>query len=237
MKEDKNRNAVGPAAGITVYQLRVTLRDVSPLVWRRLLVRGDTTIAQLHDVLQIAMGWEDLHLQQFLIHGKSYGVYHDGGITFADDPSQVCLADFRLRKGERFLYEYDFGDWWQHDIRLEQVRPLDERQDYPVCTAGHGACPPEDCGGPAGYAFFLQEHRPWAPPDDVDEAMDLLAQRLRAWWQGGPRPTEADDEFVEALDRLGDWLDEIPQAFRRRQVNTALRTRREEWARISVSRS
>ena len=82
--------------------------------------------------------------------------------------------------------------------------PLDERWHYPVCTAGHGACPPEDCGGPAGYDAFLREHRPWAPPADVDEAMDLLTDRLRAWRQGGPRPTDADEEFVNAMDRLGE---------------------------------
>ena len=69
----------------TIYHLRVTLRDVSPLVWRRVLVRSDTTIAQLHDVLQIAMGWEDAHLQQFRMHGKADGVYHEGG-----DQHRLC---------------------------------------------------------------------------------------------------------------------------------------------------
>jgi len=235
VKED--RNTIGPAAGVTVYQLRVTLRDISPLVWRRLLVRSDTTIAQLHEVLQIAMGWEDVHLQQFLIHGKASGVYHDGGLTFADNPRQVRLADFRLRRGERFLYEYDFGDGWQHDIWLEQALPLDERRSYPACTAGHGPCPPEDCGGPAGYAAFMWAHRPWAPPEDVEEAMAILTRWLDAWWQGGPRPTDADEEYGEALDRLDEWLDEMPEAFSRRQVNAALRERRDEWARSSVSRS
>ena len=106
------QHTAGQAVGVRIYQLQVTLRDSSPLIWRRLLVRSDTTISQLHDVVQIAMGWEDLHLQQFLIHGKSYGVYYDGGIVFSDDPRHVRLADFRLRKGERFLYEYDLGDWW-----------------------------------------------------------------------------------------------------------------------------
>ncbi len=108
---------------IKVYQLKVSLRAIAPLIWRRLLVTSDTTIAQLHGVLQIAMGWEDLPLHQFRIHGKTYGLYRAGGISFADDPHQVILADFKLRKSERFVYEYDMGDFWQHDIRLEQVLP------------------------------------------------------------------------------------------------------------------
>jgi hypothetical protein len=229
-------STTGQEAGVQIYQLRITLRDVSPLVWRRVLVRSDTTIAQLHDVLQITMGWEDAHLHQFLIHGKSYGVYHEGGITFVDNPGRVRLSDFRLRTGERFIYEYDFGDWWRHDIRFEQVLPRDERC-YPVCTGGHGACPPEDCGGPAGYVAFLREHRLWAPSDDVEEAMDLLTERLHAWQQGGPRPTEDDEEYVEALNRLGDWIAQMPEVFRRRAVNATLRERGKAWACTSASRS
>src|SRR5919199_183137 len=109
-----------PAAPV-VYQLRVVLRGVSPLIWRRLLVRGDSTIADLHATLQIALGWSDEHLNRFVIHGREYGVSHLGGISFRDDPRQVRLADLGLRVRERFLYEYDFTDGWQHDVRLEQI--------------------------------------------------------------------------------------------------------------------
>ena len=90
---------------VKVYQLKVTLRHITPLIWRRVLVKSDTTIAQMHSILQIAMGWEDLHLHLFRIHGKDYGIYRSGGISFADNPHQVRLGDFKLRKGERFLYE------------------------------------------------------------------------------------------------------------------------------------
>ncbi len=122
-------------------------------------------------------------------------------------------------------------------LGAQHVLPLDERRHYPVCTAGYGACPPEDSGGPAGYAAFVREHRSWAPPEDVDEAMDLLTERLQVWRQGGPQPKEDDDEYIDALDRLGDWLEEMPEAFSRRQVNAALREREKEWACTSVSRS
>lgn len=223
-------------AKVTIYHLRVTLRDVSPLVWRRLLVRSDTTIAQLHDVLQIAMGWEDAHLQQFRIHGKAYGVYHEGGMTFADNPHTVRLADFRLRKGERFVYEYDFGDFWQHDIRLEQMGPPTTRVHYPVCTVGSGDCPPEDCGGPAGYAAFLLERGSRSAMNEVSEAMAVVAERIRDWQQGGARPTWDDEELSDAMDRMSDWLNEAPAAFNRRAVNVALREKSEEWTCTSASR-
>src|SRR5512144_1623882 len=95
-----------------VYQLKVWLLGISPMIWRRLLVRSDSTIADLHYTIQIAMGWTDTHLHRFRIHGQDYGVAHPGGIAFTDDPAQVRLADFGFRPRERFLYEYDFHDLW-----------------------------------------------------------------------------------------------------------------------------
>src|SRR6266700_1351757 len=93
-----------PPAGPFVYQLRVVLRHISPLIWRRLLVRSDSSIADLHATLQPALGWSDEHLHRFVIHGCQYG---DGGRA---DPRRVRLSDLGLRVGERFLYEYDFTD-------------------------------------------------------------------------------------------------------------------------------
>jgi hypothetical protein len=135
-----------------VYQLHVWLCEISPLIWRRLLVRSDSTIADLHYTLQIAMGWDDAHLHRFRIRGKDYGISRIGGIDFRDDPHQVRLCDFHFRHHERFLYEYDFGDLWPHVIRVEQRPSLDETHTYPVCIGGKPAAPPEDCGGP--WAFM-----------------------------------------------------------------------------------
>jgi len=100
-----------------VYQLKVALRGISPLIWRRLLVGADTSLADLHHILQLVMGWTNSHLHRFLIHGKEYGIAYGGGMGFDDDPKQVRVADFRFRLRERFLYEYDFNDNWQHDIK------------------------------------------------------------------------------------------------------------------------
>ncbi len=119
-----------------VYQLRVVLRGVSPLIWRRLLVRSDSTIADLHATLQRALGWSDEHLNRFVIHSREYGVWHDGGIGFRDNPRHVRLANLGLRVRERFLYEYDFTDGWQHDVRLERILPLEPGRYYPVCIGG-----------------------------------------------------------------------------------------------------
>ena len=87
------------------------------MIWRRLLVRSDSTIADLHATLQLAMGWSDEHLHRFVIYGKDYGSSRIGGIGFSDTPYRVQLADFGFRLRERFLYEYDFGDGWPHDLR------------------------------------------------------------------------------------------------------------------------
>jgi hypothetical protein len=107
-----------------VYQLHAFLLDISPTIWRRLLVRSDATLADLHHILQIAFGWTDSHLHRFVIHGKEYGIAQPCGIFFADDPQQVRLRDLGLRLNMRFGYEYDFGDRWQHQLRLERILRL-----------------------------------------------------------------------------------------------------------------
>jgi hypothetical protein len=211
-----------PGTSISIYQLYISLHRISPLVWRRVLVKGTTSIAQLHDIVQCSMGWEDLHLHRFCIHGKDYGIYQPGGLVFDDDPAAVSLADFRLRAGERFIYEYDFGDFWQHDIRLERVLPLTPGKRYPLCIAGGGDCPPEDCGGPEGYRALVKQQHSWLADFDLRDDVLLVAERLLAFYDGGPRPTRDDTEFVQALHRLEQHHEECPAGFDRRAVNVAL---------------
>ncbi len=107
-----------------IYQLRVVLEGISPLIWRRLIVPVDYSIADLHFILQIAFEWDDWNLHRFFIHGKGYGIYHSGGMSFSDDPSQVKLADFKLRRGEKFLYEYDFFNGRKHLLRIIEVAEI-----------------------------------------------------------------------------------------------------------------
>jgi Plasmid pRiA4b ORF-3-like protein len=141
-----------------VYQLRIRLDGISPLIWRRLLVTGEISIADLHASIQTAFGWTDSHLHRFVIHGKSYGSAYPGGMTFADDPHQVRLTDFRFRMGERFCYEYNFHVPWRHEIRLEHIQPLAPDQRYPICIGGARAAPPEECGGPHAFLALCQRY-------------------------------------------------------------------------------
>jgi len=107
-------------SSIAIYQLRVVLCGVSPLVWRRLLVVRATGLAELHDVLQTAFDWSGEHLHRFLIHGTAYGIRCLGGIVFREDALRVPLSRFRLHCGERFRYEYDFTADWKLDIGERQ---------------------------------------------------------------------------------------------------------------------
>ena len=131
-----------PKSAVEIYQFHVWIRQISPMIWRRLLVRSDCSIADLHYTLQIAFGWSDDHLNLFHIHGQDYGVYHDGGFSFSKNPNLVKLSDFKFRKNERFTYEYDFGDCWEHTVRLEARLPLDKDKTYPRCIDGQRRAPP-----------------------------------------------------------------------------------------------
>jgi hypothetical protein len=164
-------HTIGGAILCSVDLLRGVLRDVSPLVWRRLLVHSDTSLGALHGVLQAAMGWSDAHLHQFRIHGKAYGIARCGGIDFADDPFRVQLAGFRFHRGERFSYEYDFTAGWIVDLRLEGGLAPDPKSVTPRCTAGRRAAPPEDCDGPGSYLSDLDRLglRRWEVLDRADD--------------------------------------------------------------------
>ena len=124
--------------GIEVYRLHVWIRQISPMIWRRLMVHSDSTIADLHYTLHIAFGWSDEHLNQFHIHGQDYGVYHDGGISFLTDPNQVRLCDFGFRTNERFLYEYDLTTAGDTKCALKHVWLRRISNFIPVALAANG---------------------------------------------------------------------------------------------------
>lgn len=136
---------------VQIYQFHILMLSISPAIWRRFLIRSDSTIADLHYILQIVMGWSDEHLHQFTIHGRHFGIEHIGGIGFTTNPKKIHLRDFNFRLKERFLYEYDFNDCWQLQIRLEQILPFDQNKTYPFCIAGARKTPHEDCGGPERF--------------------------------------------------------------------------------------
>jgi hypothetical protein len=139
----------------TIYQFEVTLKDCNPPVWRRFQV-PDLTLGELHDVLQVVMGWQDSHLHQFVVSGKYYGRSEPGDDMEIDDEDGVLLSHILTGKKPRIVYEYDFGDNWQHDVILEKSLERKPGIKYPLCLEGERACPPEDCGGIWGFADFLE---------------------------------------------------------------------------------
>ena len=141
----------------SIIQLKAVISGISPMIWRRFLVTADTTIAQLHYILQIAFGWTDEYLHRFVIHAKPYGIHHIGGEWFSDDANTVTLLDLGLRVREKFLYEYNFFDNWQVQLRVEQITKPKPKQTYPICIEGKRNGPIEDCGGAWAFQELRQE--------------------------------------------------------------------------------
>ena len=112
---------------MNTYIIKIALHGVSPMVWRRLKIPGGTSLAQLHQIIQIANQWDDEYLHQFHIYGKKYGIGYVGGVLFSDDAYQVFLDDFAFDVGDKFTYEYNFFEHWVVDIRIEEIsQPLSE---------------------------------------------------------------------------------------------------------------
>ena len=110
------------------YYVHVWIRGIHPMLWRRFLVRSDSTLADLHAVLQIGFDWTDFHLHRFRIRKKDYAVPRRGGLG-CHDARQIKLGQLHFRINERFLYEYDFGDLWQHQVRIEKRLEIRDQPD------------------------------------------------------------------------------------------------------------
>ncbi|MHB1319300.1 MAG: plasmid pRiA4b ORF-3 family protein, partial [Anaerolineae bacterium] len=132
----------------TIYQVRLDLKGVRPPVWRRLLLYSDTRLDELHELIQVAMGWTDSHLHMFNSAGRDIG-----DVATAEweidclDERDFYLSDVLAKVGDKLQYEYDFGDSWQHILKLEKILPVDSEAEYPACMGGKRACPLEDVGG------------------------------------------------------------------------------------------
>ena len=143
-----------------IYQLKITLQGLRPPIWRRVLVADNTTLEKLHYIIQIAMGWTNSHLHDFTIHGKRYAEPHPDDWEPVLDERDFTLRDVTPRARSKLVYQYDFGDSWQHDVVVEKnTLPVEPKTKYPVCMAGQYACPPEDVGGTWGYVEFLEAIR------------------------------------------------------------------------------
>lgn len=169
-----------------VYQMKITLKDSHPPIWRRIQVKSDINLYTLHWILQIVMGWEEMHPHQFKIDGVYYGKLESGFYVDMQDEDTTILDQVVYKQRKKFVYEYDFGDNWSHEILVERILPMEEGVHYPICIKGKRACPPEDCGGVWGYAAMLEaigdpqheeyDHRmEWLGDDFDPEFFDLEA--------------------------------------------------------------
>lgn len=138
-----------------IYELKVTLRDTRPPVWRRIRVRSDVTLFKLHSILQYVMGWMDGHMHQFVVGAKTYGRV-DREFPECENEKKVLLSQVLRKPKDSIAYEYDFGDGWEHAVVLEQVLEAEPGGKYPCVVEGKRACPPEDCGGTGGYEHLLK---------------------------------------------------------------------------------
>ena len=176
----KGTDESGKAA---IYQLKITLEDIRPPIWRRVQVPGDILLPDLHHLIQVVMGWEDAHLHAFRVGNISYGQPDSELDDWMQDEGRIRLAQIAPAEKSKFRYEYDFGDDWRHMVVVEKLLPVAVGQNYPVCLTGKRASPPEDCGGPWGYPVFLK-----AISNPEHERHDELLE-----WIGGEFDPEAFD--------------------------------------------
>jgi hypothetical protein len=140
----------------TMYLLKVTLIESDPPIWRRLSVAGDMTLGRLDRVIQTAMGWTNSHLHTFTAGGVLYADPSPEWEIPVKDERRVRLDRIVSEEGEAFVYEYDLGDSWRHQVLVEEVRVGSGGAEGPLCLSGARACPPEDCGGVQGYYQTLE---------------------------------------------------------------------------------
>ena len=114
------------------YLVKMALRNISPMVWRRLWISENTSLADLHQIIQHSFNWENEYLHKFHIYGQDYGVYHVGGLMFDDDPYKVFLDNLEFEQGDKFVYEYNFFKNHVVDVRIEEIEEA-KKQNAAFC--------------------------------------------------------------------------------------------------------
>lgn len=171
-------------------QFKVTLKYICPPIWRRLVLPDNFTLGQLHDVIHVAMGWQNCHMHAFRfgdVHYTSQQASKMGEMGMENEET-VFLGRVITRAKQKFIYEYDFGDSWEHEVVVEKMLPIDPQAQYPICLAGARACPPEDCGSFPGYCDILEALK---APKKTEEQKELLE-----WLEDGYDPERFDLETV-----------------------------------------
>ena len=162
-----------------VYRFKVSLKDIKPPIWRRIEVPANYTFWDLHVAIQDAMGWSDSHLHEFEIKNPHTNEMIKIGYPDMEYGENILIcwkeliANYFTPVNKTASYIYDFGDYWQHKVQLEQIHPVEKGQSYPKCLNGKRACPPEDCGGVGGYYNLLE-----ILSDPMDEDYETMIEWL-----------------------------------------------------------
>ena len=197
--------------------LRVVLLKVSPLVAGLISVPDDLSLEELHDVLQLVLGWSGQAFYNFRIHGQEIGRRRHLRTRL--------LREFQLRRREKFLYTYDFLDLWEWEIRVLDIEPGRAEAWRPRCLAGRAATPPEECGGPRGYMRILDQRKyypPMAEQELVEKALQRIAGVLPDRGHRDLLKELLDQGLEKAVQRLKEYAQFQPDRFSLQEVNDRL---------------
>ena len=199
-----------------IYQFKIILKGVTPEIWRRILIYSDNTLADLHYVIQIIMGWTDYHLNEFIIHKQYYSIPNIIGGTSGSSyvGKNVKLCDLKLRTNKKFSYLYDFTAGWKFDIILEKTLPIDQKATYPTCISGAGASPEEECGG---ADWFLKRKDHWEY--EIYEVLDELVAAFADEKNASKRICDVID--IEKVEQAQYWMN--VNKYKRKNVNKYLK--------------
>ena len=176
-----------------ILELDIVLQGSKPKIWRRVLVPDDMTFRELHYIIQFAMGWDHSHLHQFVVgkYQRRIGVPYEDDFNKMEDSRKIKINSLLNAPKDKILYEYDFGDGWEHIVEVKKVHEPEKGKKYPVLIGGAMACPPEDCGGIWGYHDLV---------DTMKKKGSEAYEELVEWLGGEFDPEEFDmDEINEAF--------------------------------------
>lgn len=184
-------------------QLKVQLEDINPAIWRTFQIDQTETFFDLHEILQIVMGWENAHLFEFQIKDRKIGLLPDEDEMWdtdanLEDSESIMMIDMNFKEGDSFRYIYDFGDHWKHLLTVEKI--VADETECPKCLGGARNCPPEDSGGAPGYSEFLEALSNPSHPQH-EEIID---------WIEDFDPEDFDlEETNEILQEFNDWRQDL----------------------------
>jgi len=193
-----------------IYQIKVGLKDIRPEIWRRFQIDSKTTLYEMHHIIQIAMNWCNYHLYQFVINDKLYrSRTRYGNPELLDDPDAIddrttLISSIPFNEKDTLIYEYDFGDSWNHFIKLEKIIHIGKIK-HPKCIAGKLNTPPEDCGGVPGFYNFV---------DIMFDKKSRDYKSTKKWYGGDYDPTFIDIAKInENLEKLADFIKEYEKTW------------------------